>query len=524
MFKRLFGGRGDEAAAPQPAAELPGPALGTGPAMPGSLAGSVDGAQHIGLGTPPLGGAAAAGLQATNALEPGADAPDEDGPRPGGEPALSEETADEPPVAGEDEPPEAAEPEQTEETHEHDETATETPAVPDEPPAETVRLDADATAAADGVDASPTLEPGTSVGGRYTIAGPLSAAEAGQLLGVNVEHLDAAFFAVDDTRGYERCWSCGSTNNEAQQRFCVDCGAPLQHRQGVLARTEQPTGEADEFEEGGLWYHLIHPLKQFGSTGMILEAGGYSAEGPHHPNEDSYWSALAGGCYDSASETFGVFALADGMGGYAPGSGLVSKDIVRTVGRGIFGILDDELDRAITEDDLQAIIRGAIAQANDQVLDAISREGDMGATLVVAVIYGPTVYIANVGDSRAYYVSPTGNVTQITRDQSLVEQQIAAGLLSPEAAYTGIGNNVILHAIGEEGVEDAADWYTHPVEPGSRLLLCSDGYWKTMGADVWLPDQLPPPSTLHRQAQAMVEQALGRDTDDNTTVLLVGVD
>ena len=57
---------------------------------------------------------------------------------------------------------------------------------------------------------------------------------------------------------------------------------------------------------------------------------------------------------------------------------------------------------------------------------------------------------------------------------------MAAGLLSPDAVYTAMGNNVILHAIGEQAVEEASDWYTQPLEPGGRLLLCSDGYWKTM--------------------------------------------
>jgi serine/threonine protein phosphatase PrpC len=368
------------------------------------------------------------------------------------------------------------------------------------------------------------LAPGTLLAERYLVRGPLTDEEAARLLGEPVSAHQAELYAVDDQRGYERCWSCGSTNNTEQQRFCTDCGAPLQNRQTVLARTSEPAGESEEFADGGAWYHLVQPRKQFGSAGITIEVGGYSAEGPHHPNEDSYWSGIAGGCYDSTSEMFGVVALADGMGGYAPGSGLISKEIVQTIGHGIFSILQAEQDLTLEETDLQAIIRGAVAQANSGVLAQIEQHGDMGSTLVTAVIYGPAIYIANIGDSRAYYISPAGAVTQITRDQSLIEQQVAAGLLSPDAVYTAIGNNVILHAIGEESVEDAADWYSHPLEPGSHLLLCSDGYWKTMAHDVWDPELAHQQPTLRALARAMVEQALAQGSDDNTTVVIVGID
>src|SRR5882724_5974389 len=102
---------------------------------------------------------------------------------------------------------------------------------------------------------------------------------------------------------------------------------------------------------------------------------------------------VAGGCVDSVSEMFGVFALADGMGGYAPGSGLISKEIVRTVGRGIFDILEAESETTMREPDLRAIVHGTIAQANGKVLEQIQQHGEMGATLVTVVVYGQTAYI-----------------------------------------------------------------------------------------------------------------------------------
>ena len=534
MFKRLFG-RGDEAMRPQTA-------TGGAPRGGGSIGGISTAGTFRGLGAGmqanpgsgqvagpglserlagmALGGSMAAGSLAAQQGDDSAEVPSTAPPALSSDPLATSSQEAELPERGE---PAA-------------------PALEPDPEAPTLRevLEADSStsehrAPDPAPDSARTIElpwrddqaqpaAAASIGSRYTVLGTLTAAAAAALLGEGTPIPQADLYAVEDQRGYERCWSCGSANNEAGQRFCVDCGAPLQHRQLVLARSALPTGEAEEFAEDGAWYHLVLQRKHFGSAGITLEAGGFSAEGPHHPNEDSYWSGVAGGCYDSASESFGVFVLADGMGGYAPGSGLISKDIVQTVGRGIFSILQAEPDTQVQGTDLQAIVRGAIAQANGRVLDQIDQHGEMGATLVAAVVYGQTVFVANIGDSRAYYISPAGAVTQITRDQSLIEQQVAAGLVSPEAVYTAIGNNVILHAIGEPAVEESSDWYEHPLEPGGRLMLCSDGYWKTMALEVWIPDIATQQPTLRLLARALVEQALALNSDDNTTVLLIGID
>jgi len=373
-----------------------------------------------------------------------------------------------------------------------------------------------------GPDHVPSI--GETIGGRYVVTSTLTAEEASTLLGGTVPVRDAELYEVEDTRAYERCWSCGSTGNGESQRFCMDCGAPLRQRRLVLARTTEAKGETEEFSENGAFFHLVRPRKQFGSAGMTLEVGACSAEGPHHPNEDSYWTASVGGCFDSKSDMFGVVVLADGMGGYAPGSGLISKMIVNSVGRSVFHLLHTEAETDKEEVEIQTVIRSAVAEANSKVLEEIQTHGEMGATLVVAVVYRQCAYIANIGDSRAYYIAPSGAVTQITRDQSLIEQQVAAGLLSADAAYTAFGNNVILHAIGEERVEEAFDWYLQPLEPGGRLLVCTDGYWKTMRRDVWDAEMAAAEPTLRDLARSMVENALAQGSDDNTTAVLVGID
>ncbi len=371
----------------------------------------------------------------------------------------------------------------------------------------------------------PALQPGSVVAGRFTVLRELSPESATTLLGGPVPADVTALYAVEDRVFGERCWACGSTHNDAhdaKQRFCVDCGAPRQ-QEWVLAQSALPTGTQDELAYAGAYYRVLHRRKQFGSSGMAVEVGACSLEGPHHPNEDSYWTAVMSGCFDSRAEAVCVAVLADGMGGYAPGSGLISKAIVSTVGSHIFERVAVERATELTEAELRVVVREAIAEANGKVLDEISRHGEMGSTLVVALVYGRVAYVANIGDSRAYYVSPSSDVSQVTRDQSLVQQQVLLGLMPADAMFTAAGNNVILHAVGEERVEELFDWYVQDLEPDSYMILCTDGYWKTMRHDVWTASSLGRETSLHNLAGRLAQTAVDQSSDDNTTVVVIGV-
>jgi serine/threonine protein phosphatase PrpC len=358
------------------------------------------------------------------------------------------------------------------------------------------------------------LAPGTVVGDRYTIVGVAEGAEAtgGTLV-----------YRASDVRSFERCWSCGSTDNGSSTRFCQNCGAPIQDHPVTLVETRGPTGEAEEVEHDGHYFHVQPERRRFGAEGVGLEIGAYCAEGPHHPNEDSYWYVTQTLCANSQRLSTAIVVLADGMGGYAPGSGLISARIAATVGKQIFDALQMQADTADALDSATAegIVRQAIGAANTMVLDAIAHAGEMGSTLVVVLIHGDVAYVANIGDSRAYYVDPRGRATAITRDQSLVAQEVQQGHLAESDIYTAVGNNIILHAIGEEGVQDAADWYTQPLEPASYLLVCSDGYWKTLRGAVVPDGGLS--GNLSEQARRMVDTALTQGSDDNTTVVLVAI-
>lgn len=361
------------------------------------------------------------------------------------------------------------------------------------------------------------LAPGTVVGDRYTITALAEDAEpSGDVV---------ATYQATDSRSYEQCWSCGSAGNGPGTRFCQNCGAPIQNHPLTLVQTRAATGLPTDVEQDGAFFHVQPERRRFGAEGIGVEIGAHSAEGPHHPNEDSYWYTAQALCANSKRQSSAVVVFADGMGGYAPGSGLISARIAATTGMHIVTALAARAEDAgpLESGDAESIVRAGIAAANKVVLEEVARTGEMGATLVVAVIHGDMCYVANVGDSRAYYVDPRGTVEQITRDQSLVAQEIAQGHLDESDIYTAIGNNIILHAIGEEDVQQVADWYTQPLEPGSYLILCSDGYWKTMRGVV-LPEGLfRDNATLSDAARTMVDDALAHDSDDNTTIVLAGI-
>jgi len=381
---------------------------------------------------------------------------------------------------------------------------------------ETVEIPAMASAASTG---PVELAPGTVVGGRYTI---MESAPADDTTGVG--SMGSLAYRATDARSYERCWSCGSTANGPRIRFCQNCGAPVQNHPVTLVEASEPTGQADEVAYEGIYLRVKPERRRFGIEGVGVELGAHSAEGPHHPNEDSYWYQAQVLCGNSTRQSLAVAILSDGMGGYTPGSGLISSRIAAVAGTSIVAALaglTEEADEAAME----RIVRAGIAAANAMVLQEIARRGEMGATLVVTVIYGDTAYLANVGDSRAYYVDPLGHTTRITRDQSLVGQEVYAGRMAERDMYTAPGSNIILHAIGEHNAETAADWYTQPLEPGSYLIVCSDGYWKTMRGAVLPVDTSATSSeeTLTRLAARMVEEALARNSDDNTTVLLIAI-
>lgn len=168
-----------------------------------------------------------------------------------------------------------------------------------------------------------------------------------------------------------------------------------------------------------------------------------------------------------------LLMVADGMGGAAAGG--VASELASTYA------YQDLLRRWLPERDrsphrLAVTLRSAVEWANARVHDRSQQHPQlhgMGTTMTAAVVLGDVLYIAQVGDSRAYLLRDDAAV-QLTRDQSMVQQLISSGMLSPEEAETSHHRHVILQALGiSEQVQ--VDMTYQPLRQGDVVMLCSDG-------------------------------------------------
>jgi serine/threonine protein phosphatase PrpC len=205
-----------------------------------------------------------------------------------------------------------------------------------------------------------------------------------------------------------------------------------------------------------------------------------------------------------------LFVVADGMGGHRAGE-VASKNAVETISREYYADPDTDIAGALTR-----AMQKANASIYQQAQETISQSG-MGTTAVAAVTRGHELYLANVGDSRAYLMRG-GKIKQVTRDHSFVEEQIRAGILTREEARTHARRNVITRALGAKpNVE--VDTYRGKLEPGDTVLLCTDGlseYVQEQDLETVLK-LYPPQESVTR----LIGVANERGGNDNITALVL---
>lgn len=218
-------------------------------------------------------------------------------------------------------------------------------------------------------------------------------------------------------------------------------------------------------------------------------------------------------------DSVGLAVLADGMGGYNAGE--VASNMATTL---IKTALSPRLalnGKALAPAHVAQAIGASVEAVNRQILDeSISNAhyAGMGTTVVVGVFQGTKLVLGHVGDSRCYRLRGR-SLKQITKDHSMLQEQVDAGFLTPEQAAVAPGKNLLTRALGVEEVVNV-DVHVHVVQEGDLFLMCSDGLSDMIG-DSEISEVLCGGLPLVDMAQELVKQANANGGRDNVTVLLV---
>lgn len=227
-------------------------------------------------------------------------------------------------------------------------------------------------------------------------------------------------------------------------------------------------------------------------------------------NEDSFL----------VDEDLGLFLVADGMGGHRAGD-VASQMGVKAVHERLKTLIPRTSNDAGAG--MQAI-RDAIDYANAMIFKASRGSGEntgMGTTITLLLLRGKTALVAHVGDSRVYR-QRNGKLEALTRDHSLLQAQVGAGIISGEEARFSHNRNLVTRALGIEPTTQA-DVTEVEVSRGDTFLLCSDGL-NTMvdDSDIALAlSELEP--NLPLSIKCLVEIANDNGGHDNVTVLGVRI-
>jgi protein phosphatase len=216
-------------------------------------------------------------------------------------------------------------------------------------------------------------------------------------------------------------------------------------------------------------------------------------------------------------------AVADGMGGAAAGE-VASREGLAAVAVYMFGHWGRLPETEVSENLLIEAMRGSVEEASKAVLrwsDDDRTARGMGSTLTSVIIWNGTVYIAQIGDSRAYLFR-RGELVQLTTDQTLVHEMIAAGSLTPEQARVHPQRNMITQALGCP-TPIVPVLGKAPLRRGDRLLLCSDGLHGEV-EDFRLREIMAMAYSPRRTLELMLEEALKNGGRDNITALLLALD
>lgn len=253
---------------------------------------------------------------------------------------------------------------------------------------------------------------------------------------------------------------------------------------------------------------------------QLIAGVGQSVGKQRDHNEDSVLALTTTISGSAESVPFGLYIVADGMGGHQFGE-VASNAAIRIVGGNVTKKFHSYLYKLPTQsmqESLQEVMESSIVEAHQY----IQREAPgSGTTITAALVLGQQVTIGHVGDSRAYAIYPDGRMDPLTRDHSLVKRLEELGHLSKDEVESFPHRNVLIRALGQGEILEA-DIFTVPFPQPGYLMICSDGLWGVINEKdvIRIIGEAP---NLYRACQSMVEAANAAGGPDNITVILAQI-
>jgi protein phosphatase len=243
-----------------------------------------------------------------------------------------------------------------------------------------------------------------------------------------------------------------------------------------------------------------------------LQAGCHSVTGNYRENnEDRVFS----------DPNAALFIVADGMGGQLAGeqASQMAVDIIPTrLGLRLGSTTNG--DKAIAE-----VIRLSVLDANQQIIDLAARRVEfqsMGTTMVLALVHGKSVFIAGIGDSRAYHARGK-RIDQRTTDHSLAQALVEAGTISAKDAKEHRFRNILWKYLGSKEVGNGPDIVAVDAAPGDRFVLASDGLTGVV-SEAEILRTVTEEHDPQKAAESLVALALQNDSRDNVSCITIYLD
>jgi len=237
------------------------------------------------------------------------------------------------------------------------------------------------------------------------------------------------------------------------------------------------------------------------------------------PNEDFVFATQ--GTVALTQEPFGLFVVADGVGGHVNGQEASHLAIETIVDEVLPRIREGQMDGGSWGELLRHGVERAnfvVYQRNQQLAGS-----SMGTTVTAALTVGPEVFVANVGDSRTYLYLPGQGLAQLTRDHSTVAQLVEMGAITRDEVYTHPQRNEIYRSLGAT-LSIEVDVFREALQDGAVLLLCSDGLWGMVPDEQQLTDVLSSSwASADYMAERLVQLALAAGGLDNIGLVVVRV-